>query len=118
VLHHEINYLPGSQNTLLLVGYQSAGTLGRQIQDGAKEVFINGQKVSVHAHIETISGYSSHKDSDHLVAFVEPSAKKLKKVFVVMGEPKSAMFLVQKLRDNLGLEAYAPEQDDVISLIC
>ncbi len=109
VLHHEINYLPGSQNTLLLVGYQSAGTLGRQIQDGAKEVYINGQKVSVHAHIETISGYSSHKDSDNLVAFVEPSAKKLKKVFVVMGEPKSALFLVQRLRDYVGVNAVHPE---------
>ncbi|MSR78559.1 MAG: MBL fold metallo-hydrolase [Candidatus Taylorbacteria bacterium] len=116
VLHHEINYLPGSQNTLLLVGYQSAGTLGRQIQDGAKEVSINGQKVSVRAHIETISGYSSHKDSDHLVAFVEPSAKKLKKVFVVMGEPKSALFLVQRLRDYVGVNAVHPELGEEVVL--
>ncbi|MSU55182.1 MAG: MBL fold metallo-hydrolase [Candidatus Taylorbacteria bacterium] len=119
VLHHEINYLPGAQNTLLLVGYQAAGTLGRQLQDGVKEVHINGQKVSVRAHIETISGYSSHKDSDHLVEFVETAAKSNPKikVFAVMGEPKSALFLVQRLREYLGVEARHPELGERVELI-
>src|SRR3989338_5705267 len=111
ILHHEINYLQSSQNTILFVGYQAAGTLGRQIQDGAKEVHINGQKVTVRAHVETISGYSSHKDSDHLVEFVASAAKgnPRLKVFVVMGEPKSALFLVQHLRDYVGVNAVHPE---------
>ncbi len=117
ILHHEINYLPSSQNTILFVGYQAAGTLGRQIQDEAKEVHINGQKIAVRAHVETISGYSSHKDSDHLVAFVEPTAGALKKVFVVMGEPKSALFLVQRLRDYLGVEATHPELGERAELL-
>lgn len=116
ILHHEINYLPSPENTILFVGYQVAGSLGRQIQDGAKEVTINGQKVAVKAKVETISGYSSHKDSDHLVEFVSFNEKKLKKVFVVMGEPKSALFLVQRLRDYLGVDATHPEQGEEFDL--
>ena len=66
----------------------------------------------------TILGYSGHKDSDGLLNFVEDTQDQIKKVFVVMGEPKSSMFLVQKLRDNLGIEAYAPERGDTVSLSC
>lgn len=118
IIHHEANYLPGSQNTILFVGYQAVGSLGRQIQDGAKEVHINGQKVAVRAHVETISGYSSHKDSDHLIQFVETAAKgnPRLKVFAVMGEPKSALFLVQRLRDYLGVEAVHPELGETVTL--
>ena len=118
VVHHERHYLPDPNNTLLLLGYQSVGTPGRLIQEGVKLVRISGEYVNVRAHIATISGYSGHKDSDALLQFVEDTREEVMKVFVVMGEPKSAMFLVQKLRDNLGVEAYAPEQDDSVSLIC
>lgn len=116
IMHHEANYLPGPQNTVLFVGYQAAGTLGRQIQDGAKEVVINGQKVAVRAHVESISGYSSHKDSDHLIQFVEPTAHTAKKVFVVMGEPKASLFLVQRLRDYIGVNAVHPEVGESVEL--
>ncbi|MBI2475762.1 MAG: MBL fold metallo-hydrolase [Candidatus Taylorbacteria bacterium] len=118
IMHHEANYLPGSQNTILFVGYQAAGSLGRQIQDGAREVTINGQKVAVHAQVETISGYSSHKDSDHLVEFASRAAESgaLRKVFVVMGEPKSALFLVQRLRDYLGIDAVHPSLGERVEL--
>lgn len=118
VLHHEANYLPSPNNTLLLTGYQSLGTMGRLIQDGAKEVHINGQIVPVRANVVFIDGYSGHKDSDHLIEFVEQIADGLKKVYVVMGEPKSAMFLTQRLRDYLGVTAYAPEEGDVVELDC
>ncbi len=118
IVHHERHYLPDPNNTLLLTGYQAVGTPGRLIQEGAKMVRISGDYVDVRAHVVTIYGYSGHKDSDGLLSFVEDMKESVQKVFVVMGEPKSAMFLVQKLRDNLGLEAYAPEQDDVVSLIC
>ncbi len=111
ILHHELNYLSDPKCILLLVGYQAVGTLGRLIQDGAKEVTIHGVPVKVHAQIRHIDGYSSHKDSDHLVDFVEKSADTLKKVFVVMGETKSSLFLVQRLRDYLGVPATHPEQD-------
>ena len=116
VTHHEITYLPDPKSTILLVGYQSLGTLGRRIENGDKVVTISGQEVKVRAHVETIYGYSSHKDSDRLVAFVEDTAKTLKKVFVVMGEPKSSLFLAQKLRDNLDVNAVVPERAVVYEL--
>lgn len=118
IMHHEINYLPHPENTLLLVGYQAVNSLGRHIRDGAKEVSILGQKIKIRARIDHIDGYSSHKDSDHLLEFVENTADTVKKVYVAMGEPKSSLFLVQKLRDNLGIEAYAPKEGDKVILEC
>lgn len=109
VIGHEKNYLPDERNTVLLVGYQAAGTLGRSLSEGAKEVVIQGEKVAVNARIMMVSGYSSHKDSEHLVEFVENSADTLKKVFVAMGEPKSSLFLAQRIKDELGVTAVYPE---------
>ena len=118
IVHHEKHYLPDPNNTLLLTGYQSIGTPGRLIQEGLKKVRITGEDVAVRAHIVTIYGYSGHKDSDGLLSFVEDMQDSVKKVFVVMGEPKSSMFLVQKLRDNLGIRAFAPKQGDSVILDC
>lgn len=118
ILHHEANYLPDPNNTILLTGYQSVGTLGRLIADGANEVTINGRPVSVNAKVVFIDGYSGHKDSNHLVEFVAKTADSLKAVYVVMGEPRSSLFLVQRLRDYLGLNAFAPEEGDVVELDC
>ncbi len=109
IIHHEKNYIPDPQNTLLLVGYQPFGCLGRILQDGAPEVKILGQTVPVRAQIETISGYSAHKDSDGLLDFVADTADSLEKVFVTMGEPKASLFLVQRIRENLEVSAESPE---------
>lgn len=108
IMHHEQNYLPGANNTILLVGYQSLGTLGRKIEEHAPSIYLFGKEIPVRAHVEKISGYSGHKDSDHLVDFVSNSTKQLKKVFVAMGEPKASLFLVQRLREYLGVNASAP----------
>ncbi len=110
MLHHETVYLSDPKNTFILVGYQGLGTLGRTIADGAKHLTIAGQPVEVRARIEQIMGYSSHKDSDHLVEFVATAHDTLKKVFVVMGEPKASLFLAQRLRDELGVNAMYPER--------
>ena len=118
ILHHEKNYLPHKENTILLIGYQSVGTLGRSIQNGTKNLHIMGEDVTIKANVEMISGYSGHKDSDHLVEFVEDTAKTLKKVYLLMGEPKSAMFLAQRLKDNLGINAYTPSAGEIIEIEC
>jgi metallo-beta-lactamase family protein len=109
ITRHEEFYLPDARNTLIEVGYQSAGTVGRQLIDGLKEVVMDGRTIPVRASIKKILAYSSHKDSDHLVEFVSDAEKTLKQVFVTMGEPKTSMFLAQKLRDNLGIKAIVPE---------
>jgi metallo-beta-lactamase family protein len=118
IIHHEKNYLPNKNNTLLLTGYQSVGTMGRLIEDGAKKVTILHEEVSIKSNIVFISGYSGHKDSDHLVEFVSYTADKVKAVYVIMGEPKSSMHLAQKLRDNLGVRAYSPDSMEEIYLKC
>ncbi len=116
ITHHEQNYLPDPNNTILLTGYQSMGTLGRKIEDGNKQVRIFGDPVDVRAHVAKISGYSGHKDSDHLVDFVQNTAETLEKVFVVMGEPKSSMFLAQRLRDGLAVNAHTPQAGESVIL--
>ncbi|HRY62616.1 MAG TPA: MBL fold metallo-hydrolase [Candidatus Paceibacterota bacterium] len=108
ILHHEKNYLGDPRSTLLLTGYQSTRTLGRILQEGARTVKIMGDTVNVNARVVTLSGYSAHKGSDDLLNFVNATSDKLKKVFVVLGEPKSSLFLVQRIRDNLAIDAVAP----------
>jgi len=134
VVNHEMNYLPDPNAIIILVGYQAIGTLGRLLEDGAKEIASlltpprrggepekdnfsasNEKKIKVSAQIKTIKGYSSHMDSEHLVEFVEKaneinSVHKLKRVFVIMGEPKSSLFLCQRLRDYLDVNAIYPEE--------
>lgn len=110
VIHHEEVYLSDKKNTVLLVGYQTLGSVGRYLLDGSKKVNIHGNQISVNAKIECILGYSSHKDSDHLLEFAETAGPEVKKVFVAMGEPKASLFLVQKIRDNLGVDALYPDR--------
>jgi metallo-beta-lactamase family protein len=114
VMHHELNYLGADNTILLFMGFQALGTLGREIRDGAKTVRIYGHDVHVRCEIQTIDGYSGHKDSDHLQEFVATTADTVKKVFVTMGESKSALFLVQRLRDYQGLDAVHPEQGESV----
>jgi len=109
VLMHEKRLLGDTNTTILFVGYQGVGTLGRRIQDGERMVTIEKKKVRVRSRKETIRGFSAHKDRDGLVELVEHTADSLKQVFVAMGEPKSSLFLVQRLRDFLGVNAHAPE---------
>ncbi len=117
IVHHEKQYLDDPNNMLVFVGYQSVGTLGRIIQDGAKHINLLGKEIDIKAKVQTISGYSAHKDSDHLLEFVSHSAEKnLKEVFVTMGETGSSLFLVQRIRDYLGVKATAPEQDESVIL--
>lgn len=116
ILGHEKKYLEDSKTTLLLVGYQSVGSLGRLLHDGAKRVRIDGEDVRVKAKIAKIRGYSGHADRDQLVDFVAEGCGKAKQVFVCMGEERSSLFLVQRLRDYLDLTAVAPEEGQVVEI--
>ncbi len=110
VLAHEKEILSDKASTLLIVGYQSAGSLGRRIAEGAKKVQIMHEYVMVRCRVETMYGYSAHMDSEQLLEFVNIQSSTLKEVFVVMGEPASSMFLAQRIRDYLGVKATVPEQ--------
>jgi metallo-beta-lactamase family protein len=109
-------YLSDPKNTIIFLGYQAAGTLGRKIEEGIKKVKIDDEEISVLAEVKKISGYSSHKDSDSLVDFVANSGANLKEVFVVMGEPKSSSFLAERIKDELGIKALCPEKEKTYKL--
>jgi metallo-beta-lactamase family protein len=116
ILAHEKQYLEDSRTTLLLVGYQAVGSLGRLLNDGAKKVRILDTEVRVKAKIAQIRGYSGHADRDQLIEYVSQGCGKTKQVFVAMGEERSSLFLVQRLRDYLGLSAAAPSKDERIEI--
>ncbi len=116
ILHHERRYLSDPNSAILMVGYQAAGSRGRQIQDGAKSVKIFGEDVPVRCKVETIQGYSAHPDREMLLDFVQNSADTLKKVFCIQGEPAAVLFLVQRIRDYLGIDALAPRYGDSFEL--
>jgi metallo-beta-lactamase family protein len=125
VLEHEARALPHPENTILLMGYQPVGTLGRELEEGAKEVEIRStryevreekskkEKIKVRARIENVHGYSAHKDSEHILEMLSKANEnhKLKKVFVCMGEPKASLFLAQRIRDYLDVDAIYPEEN-------
>ena len=105
---HEKYYLGEKSTTLLFVGYQASGTLGRRIQEGEKKVLIDKEHVHVRARISSLTGYSGHADRDQLLQFIENVGPSLKKVFVTMGEPRASLFLAQRARDFLGVETLVP----------
>lgn len=106
---HESEFLPDPNTILLLTGFQSVGTLGRALEDGVKEVTINGKKIPVRAQIESVKSFSAHRDMPGLLSLLETAQKSAKKVFVVLGEPKTSLFLVQRVRDYLDMDAVMPE---------
>ncbi len=121
ILHHEIRYLPDPNSILLIIGYQVSGTLGRKILDGAQKVKIFRENIPVRAEVKAIGGYSAHADQKGLYQWIahikrpvyplrngKKDIKGLKKVFVVQGEEGPALALVQKIKDNLGVETEAP----------
>lgn len=117
IREHEKNFLDEETTTLLLVGYQGVGSIGRLLQDGAKTVFIDQVKVAVKAKVAVIRGFSGHADRDQLVNFVyEGGGEKAKQIFVTMGEERSSLFLTQRLRDYVGAKAVAPEANAEIQI--
>lgn len=116
VVHHEKMLLPDKKSTLLIVGYQAAGSIGRRLLEGASEVTVFREKIPVRAKISSLYGYSAHMDGEELVEFVNTIAPSLKEVYVVMGEPHAAAILTQRIRDYLGVKATAPEAGEQVVL--
>lgn len=116
ILHHEEKYLPDPNSTIIIVGYQAINTPGRRIVDGDKDIYIHGKQIPLNARVVNIHGFSAHKDSEHLVEFVDSTKDSLKKVFVVLGEPKSAYFLGQRIHEVYGVPVSVPEKGDKVEL--
>lgn len=108
ILHHEKRYLGDPKSTLLIVGYQAKGSLGREILDGKDRVRILGEEVPVRCRVKAISGYSAHADQAQLLKWLAPMRKGLKRIFVVQGELEESEGLARKIIDELAVEAYIP----------
>ncbi len=109
VIHHLKRFLPDPRNTVLLVGYQSPGTRGRSLEDGADELKIHGQYVPIRAQIRKLAGLSAHADRREIIDWLRASRVAPRRTFVTHGEPASADAMRRHLRDGLGWEVVVPE---------
>ncbi|MBN1817033.1 MAG: MBL fold metallo-hydrolase [Sedimentisphaerales bacterium] len=116
IKHHLAANIGRPESTILFVGYQAVGTLGRLIVDGNEEVRILGQMYPVKARIERVHGFSAHAGQDELFAWLNNLKKPPRGVFVVHGEAEAAENFGQYLRDQTGWEVTVPEYKDSIVL--
>lgn len=116
ILHHERRHLSDPKSTILFIGYQASGSLGRLILDGAETVKMFGEDISVRCKIKNISGYSAHADQSQLLKWVEPMRLSLEKVFIVQGEEDQSMALAQKIKDDFAVEGKVPRMGEQVVL--
>ncbi len=115
VKHHLVNNISRPGTSVLFVGYQARGTLGRSIVDGAKEVRILGRKYKVKSRIIQVHGFSGHADRDELTRWLSGLKKAPRKVFVVHGEEEAAESFARHVSETKGWEVSVPEyQDEVV----
>lgn len=123
IKHHLKHNLWNPKSTILFVGYQAPGTLGRKIVDGAKIVKIFGEDIAVNARIEYIEGYSGHADQEWLLNFVYSFIRKPKHIFLVHGEPEGQVVLRNKIIETTNIPVTIPdfgecyELDDKINVV-
>ena len=116
ILYHEKKYLSDPKNTILFIGFQAKGSMGREILDGAKTVKILHEDIPVRAKAVMISGYSAHADQPRLVNWLKSARMGLKKVFVVQGEENSADILAAKISDELAIHTEIPNKGESVEL--
>ena len=117
IVHHAFHNLSDPNSTLIIVGYQANGTLGRRLYEGADKVKIFRQDVKVKATVKAIGALSAHGDQKKLIDWVGGAKKIPKKIFCVHGEPKSATELAHRLRDVYsGVETFVPEYEDEVEI--
>lgn len=116
VLTYFENYLGDKLSTILLVGYQSEGTRGRQLMDGIKEIKIHGKYYNVKSRIENIQGLSAHADQNGLIDWLSDIKNTPSKVFVVHGESQASDILRLKIKDTYGWDCLTPSLNEVYEI--
>lgn len=125
IMHHLKDFLPDPACTLLFIGYQAQGTLGRHLQSGGTTARIDGETYPVRCRIRSISGFSAHADEHELTDWLRHFAAaggtrgtdgSPKRVFVVHGDPDAAEAFAGRVRGELGLDAYLPRYREVVNL--
>ena len=108
IRHHLKHNLWRPECTILFVGYQSVGTLGRNLVEGATEVKLFGETIEVQAEITSLAGISGHADCEGLMKWIGAFEKKPDRVFVVHGEDTVTDVFAARIKDELGIDAVAP----------
>ena len=117
VLHHLAHYLPDPASTVILAGYQAAGTRGRRLQNGEKEIRIHGESVTVEAQIEIMSSLSAHADSEETMRWLKGFKRAPRATFVVHGESDAALALHGRIVNELGWNAMIPIHNQIVELV-
>ena len=117
IRHHLKHNLWREECTILFVGYQSVGTLGRALVEGADEVKLFGETIQVRAQIRKLAGLSGHADKEGLIEWIQAFEEKPKKVFVVHGEDSACTAFTECLKIEYGQRAYAPYSGTEFDLI-
>lgn len=108
IRHHLKHNLYKKENTILFVGYQAEGTLGRSIVDGARHVTLFSEQVEVKAEITSLPGLSGHADMNGLIRWITAFRIPPEKIFVTHGDENSATAFASMLTEHYGMKAYAP----------
>ncbi len=115
VLHHLEHQLPRQRNTVVLTGYQVAGTRGRALAEGAPALKIHGRYVPVRAEVANLRGYSAHADAEQVLAWLE-AAPEPRTTFVVHGEEDSAAGFARAVHERLGWSAVVPRHREKVRI--
>ena len=116
IKHHLANNISKPEATVMFVGYQAVGTLGRQIVDGAKTVRIHGKQYPVRARITRVEGFSAHADRDELLKWIEMLSVHPRHVFITHGEKEAAESFSKFLHDQKGYETSVPQFGTTVTL--
>jgi metallo-beta-lactamase family protein len=116
IRHHLKHHLWEENSTVLFVGYQAVGTLGRRLVDGEKQVRIFGEDITVKARIEYIEGFSGHADQKALIKWLDAFEKKPDTVFIVHGEPEAQEVFAGMIADTFGIRTIIPNRGDVFEI--
>lgn len=116
IRHHLKHHLWDEKSTILFVGYQAIGTLGRRLVDGEKQVRIFGEDITVKARIEYIEGFSGHADQKALINWVNAFKKKPATIFIVHGEEESQQTFSNVINDTFGIRTIIPNRGDVFEI--
>ena len=116
IKHHLKHNLWNPSSTILFVGYQAPGTLGRKIVDGAEKVKVFGEEIAVQARVEYIEGYSGHADQEWLLNFIYSFMKKPKHIFLVHGEYEGQKELKAKIEENVNIPVTIPDFGETYEL--
>ncbi len=116
VLHHLRNNIEDSRNTVLITGYQGENTLGRKILEKHAEVPIFGEPVRLRAEVCSLDELSGHADQKELIEWMRPFAGKLKKVFLVHGDPEPGAVLAGVIQKEYGIETLQPSRGESFTL--